>query len=168
MTDGTRPGVMLYFDAVRPALNRMDDAQAGALFRALIAYAETGALSELDPMTALAFDLLRPAIDRDGERYESTLEQRKYAVYCRECKKRGEQPLNISEWRLLHLSVDDRPISTDIGSYPTTSSSPSTSPSPSSSPSSSTSSSPSTGEDDAPSDPDARRAYFLDLLGGYK
>ena len=29
-----RPGVMLYFDAIRPAIRRMDEAQCGHLLRA--------------------------------------------------------------------------------------------------------------------------------------
>jgi len=86
-----RPGVMLYFDAVRPAISRLDETQCGALLRSLMDYAQYGVVPELDPMTGLAFDMLVPKIDRDAERYEETREQRQYAVYAREKKKkRGE------------------------------------------------------------------------------
>ncbi len=127
-----RPGVMIYFEAVRPALSRLDNEQCGALFRAIIDYAEYGTVSDLEPMTGMAFDLLRPKIDRDAEKYEESREQRLHAVYVREAKRRGEQPLPISEWRLhRELSSDNGPISPDIkeiGPYPSTTSSPSLSP----------------------------------------
>ena len=110
-----KPGVMLYFDSIRPALNRLDDQQCGSLFRAIIDYAEYGAVSDLEPMTGMAFDLLRPKIDRDAEKYEESREQRQHAVYAREAKRRGEQPLPISEWRLRReLSSDTCPMSSDI------------------------------------------------------
>ncbi len=95
-----RPGVMLYFDALRPAISRLDEAQCGALLRSLLDYAQYGALPELDPMTGLAFDMLVPKIDRDAERYEQGREQRQYAVYVREKKKNGEKTLSLADWRL--------------------------------------------------------------------
>ncbi len=95
-----RPGVMLYFDSVQPALRRLDDSQCGALFRAIMDYAEHGAVPELDLMSGMVFDLLRPALDRDAVRYEETREQRQYAAYSRESKRRGEQPMDVAEWRL--------------------------------------------------------------------
>ena len=122
MDKSKRPGTMIYFSDIKPALNRMDDAQCGRLLRAIVWYAETGEQPELDGVEALVFDMLIPKIDRDGERYEESREQRQYAVYCRETKKKGEQPLTISEWRLLRLSSSDNgPISPDIGRYPSTS-----------------------------------------------
>ncbi len=119
-----KPGVMLYFDSIRPALNRLDNEQCGALFRAILDYGEFGTVSDLEPMTGMVFDLLRPKIDRDAEKYEESREQRQHAVYAREAKRRGEQPLTFSEWRLhRELSSDNRPIPPDnenIGPYPST------------------------------------------------
>ena len=132
MADGkARPGVMIYFESVRPALSRLDNEQCGALFRAIIDYAEYGAVPDLEPMTGMVFDLLRPKIDRDAEKYEESREQRQHAVYVREAKRRGEEPLTLSEWRTnRELSSDNGPISPDIeniGSYPSTTISPATS-----------------------------------------
>ena len=132
MADGrARPGVMVYFDAVRPALSRLDNEQCGSLFRAILDYAEYGAVSDLEPMTGMVFDLLRPKIDRDAEKYEESREQRQHAVYVREARRRGEEPLTLSEWRTnRELSSDNGPISPDIeniGSYPSTTISPATS-----------------------------------------
>ena len=116
-----RPGVMLYFDALRPAISRLDEAQCGALLRSVLDYAQYGVVPELDPMTGLAFDMLVPKIDRDAERYEESREQRLYAVYVREMKKNGEQALSIEDWR---LSREASAVNENIGPYPSTSASP--------------------------------------------
>ena len=137
-----RPGVMLYFDALRPAISRLDEAQCGALLRSVLDYAQYGVVPELDPMTGLAFDMLAPKIDRDAERYEESREQRLYAVYVREKKKIGEQALSLADWRLSReaSAVNENigplsPVIENIGPYPSTSASPAatTTPSPSAS-----------------------------------
>ena len=126
-----RPGVMLYFDAVRPAISRLSEAQCGVLLRSVMDYAQYGVLPELDPMTGLAFDMLVPKIDRDAERYEESREQRQYAAYTREKKRSGEQPLSIAEWRLARLRANERdngPLRPDNGPLPSISASPSAAP----------------------------------------
>lgn len=110
----TRPGVVLYFDSLCPALARLSNEQNGMLLRGIVDYAQTGAIPELDNMTGLVFEMLRPSIDRDGERYAESVAQRRFAVYCREAKKRGEEPMSFEEWQ--------RVLSSDNGSYPTTTS----------------------------------------------
>ena len=117
-----RPGVILYFDTLCPALARLTNEQAGAMLRGIVDYAQTGAIPELDNMAGMAFDMLRPGIDRDGERYFEQIEQRRYAVYCREAKKRGADPISFESWQ--------RMISDDIGRYPTTTPASSSNPSP--------------------------------------
>ena len=141
---GNRPGVMIYFDDVSPALNCMDDAQCGRLFRAIVSYGKTGEVPSIDGMEGLVFAMLTPKIDRDGRRYAESKEQRQYAVYVRE-KKRAEEPyLSISEWRLLHTPSNGiGPIPPDNGSYPSTSTAVSTSASTAASASPSTPASPS-------------------------
>jgi len=120
-----RPGVMLYYDCIRPALKRLDDSQCGVLLRAIIDYAEYGVIPELDPMTGMAFDMLIPKLDRDAEKYEESREQRQYAVYVREKQKAGEPYMKITEWRLSKYKPPDiGPISPDngsVGPYPSTS-----------------------------------------------
>ena len=117
-----RPGVMLYFDAVRPAISRLDETQCGVLLRSVMDYAQYGVVPELDPMTGLAFDMLVPKIDRDAERYEESREQRQYAVYTREKKRSGEPVMSIGEWRLARLRADEK----DNGPLPSASTSAST------------------------------------------
>ena len=124
-----RPGVMLYFDAVRPAISRLDETQCGVLLRSVMDYAQYGVVPELDPMTGLAFDMLVPKIDRDAERYEESREQRQYAVYTREKKRSGEPVMSIGEWRLLRQREEEKnigPIRPDIGPLPSASTSTST------------------------------------------
>ena len=120
-----RPGVMLYFDDIRPAINRLDPGQSGALLRSILDYAQYGAVPELDPMTSLVFEMLMPKLDRDAERYEESREQRQYAVYAREKKKTGETCLSFAEWRLMRarssVHENNGPISPDpknIDPYP--------------------------------------------------
>ena len=164
-----RPGVMLYFDDVRPVISRLDEIQCGVLLRSVMDYAQYGVVPELDPMTGLAFDMLVPKIDRDAERYEESREQRQYAGYVREKKRSGEQALSIAEWRLARLRAgesdngpilpDNGPILPDNGPIPSTSASPSAStsatttasasPSTSLSPSADTSGEGSKGEEEA-------------------
>ena len=125
-----QPGFMVYFDSVRPALNRLDDTKCGQLFRAMVDYAEYGAVTDLDPLVGMVFDLLVPKLDRDAEKYEESREQRQHAVYVREAKRRGEQPLTLSEWRTNRETLSDNgPISPDnenIGPYPSPATSTST------------------------------------------
>ena len=116
-----RPGVMLYFDDVRPVISRLDVTQCGVLLRSVMDYAQYGVVPELDPMTGLAFDMLVPKIDRDAERYEESREQRQYAGYVRGKKGSGEPALSIAEWRLARLRAgepDNGPIRPDNGSIP--------------------------------------------------
>ncbi|MBQ3702535.1 MAG: hypothetical protein II885_07245 [Oscillospiraceae bacterium] len=120
-----RPGVMLYFEDIRPAINRLDPGQSGALLRSILDYAQYGEAPELDPMTSLVFEMLVPKIDRDAERYEENREQRQYAVYTREKKRNGESCLSFAEWRLMRSRSSEHenigPISPDpknIDPYP--------------------------------------------------
>ena len=128
-----RPGVMLYFDDVRPVISRLDEIQCGVLLRSVMDYAQYGVVPELDPMTGLAFDMLVPKIDRDAERYEESREQRQYAGYVREKKRSGEPVMSIAEWRLARMRENERdngplrpdngPIAPDNGPLPSASAS---------------------------------------------
>lgn len=105
MAADTRPGLMLFFDDVRPALARLNDAECGLLLRAIMNYAQYGEVIDLPQLVAMAFDFIRPQIDRDAMRYAERCEQSRHAVYIREAKKRGEQPLSFQEWRVMQSVV---------------------------------------------------------------
>lgn len=117
-----RPGMVVYFDLL-PAIKRLSMEQRGELFTALLSYGATGEVTELDQMTGLIFDFIRPKIDRDAERYEESCVQRRYAVYCREAKKDGANPLSYEQWAISDgigsISDGIGSISDGIGSYPT-------------------------------------------------
>ncbi len=132
-----RPGVVLYFDTIRPVIKRLSDAQCGTLLRSVIEYAQYGVVPELDAMTGMAFDLLVPKIDRDAERYEESREQRQYAAYTREKKKNGEDCLSYADWRLERGRTSEnenigpmQPEDESADPYPSTSTTTSTTTSP--------------------------------------
>lgn len=92
-----RPGFMLYFELV-PALSSMEDAEAGTLFKALMAYARYGEVQELTGLAAFAFDVVRPRIDRDAEVYAEKCRKNAYAAYLGAAKRRGETVVEYENW----------------------------------------------------------------------
>lgn len=92
------PGVMIYFNTINAFLPRMTNDEAGELFKAIVSYAQGGAVIDLDGIGGVALDLLRPVIDADAEKYGKTVDKRRYAVYCREAEKNGEKPLDFDGW----------------------------------------------------------------------
>ncbi|MBQ6404026.1 MAG: hypothetical protein IJI27_09000 [Oscillospiraceae bacterium] len=80
MVQKQMPGVMLYFDRLS-FLDRLDDAQTGRLFRAVIRYARDGAVPEIDDvMFGVAWDVLRPMVDYDAQRYAEVSEKRRQSA----------------------------------------------------------------------------------------
>ena len=86
-----RPGVMLYFDRMT-FLDRLDMTQRGELITAIIDYARDGAVPEInDPMLGMAWDVLRPVLDLDAERYEAICERNR-----RNGEQRKKKPVEAS------------------------------------------------------------------------
>lgn len=125
-----RPGVMFYFD-VRPCLKRLTDDDKGRLFEAILDYGEFGIIPEFDGMLGVAWDFIRPRLDRDAENYEKQVAQKQYAVFTREVKKKGIVPITFDQWKELSDDERDRLLSADVNRYPTRTTSPSITPSPS-------------------------------------
>lgn len=105
-----RPGFMLYFELV-PALSSMEDAEAGTLFKALMAYAQYGEVRDLTGLAAFAFEVMRGRIDQDAENYAEKCRKNAYAAYVREAQRRGETPLEYEVWC--------SPSPDDVKRYPT-------------------------------------------------
>ncbi len=76
---GKRPGVMLYFE-LRPCLKRLSDGEKGRLLAASLDYGEEGTEPTLEGMAALAWDFIRPRIDRDADHYREICERNRLAA----------------------------------------------------------------------------------------
>ena len=74
-----RPGVMLYFD-IEPGLKILGDPQRGKLLAAIMEYAHYGVVPDFeDPLLSMAWSFVKTSIDRDGERYQSNVHQKRIA-----------------------------------------------------------------------------------------
>lgn len=122
-----RPGIMLYFDILEP-IRALPDSDKGRLLVAMLEYGQDGIEPEFDGMLALAWGFVKPKIDRDKESYDRQIQQKKYASFAREVKKRGLSPVSFEDWGSLSDIERERLISADIGRYPTTTSTATTSP----------------------------------------
>ncbi len=112
-----RPGVMVYFDDFRNIAEFLTDEQIGVFMKAVVDYAEFGEepSAELEHTVRFAVKSIRSKIDRDGEKYQLTVMQRRYAVYSREVQKRGGEPIGFEEWLALEEVKATRAASTDNG-----------------------------------------------------
>ena len=88
---------MLYFDVRRP-LERLSKEQRGDLLTAILNFSEFGTEPNLDELTSICFEFIRPRLERDAKNYEEKVWKRKYAVQTREAEKRGEIMPPFDEW----------------------------------------------------------------------
>lgn len=93
-----RPGVMLYFDRLRPVLDTLSLESVGMLLHAIVDYVQYGAEPQLDGLTNFAFEMMRPSLDNDGERYEQVRQHGQYMAYCKKQKDKGEPALEEDEF----------------------------------------------------------------------
>ena len=104
-----RPGVIIYFSDIRPALNRLCSSDLGELFKAIIDYAEYGEISDLEnSMTGFIFETLQPKIDRDRERYDRKYLHALYMTYCRQTPE--DKRIPESEWIEIYQSTNSELI----------------------------------------------------------
>lgn len=115
-----KPGVMIYFD-IRPGLRRLTTEERGELFDVILDYAEFGKEPDVNGMVGLAWDLIRPKIDRDTCKYNEQITKKQYAVYVREEKKKGNKPLKFDDWLLSHDNTCNQQVSHDNNRHLTTS-----------------------------------------------
>ena len=74
MAANERPGFMIYFD-IEPAIEILNDAQLGKLFRAIVEYAHYGVIQDFDdPIIKMAWALTKPNLDRDQKSYEKKIQ----------------------------------------------------------------------------------------------
>lgn len=111
---GERPGVLFRFELL-DALEQLDPADAGQLFIAAMRYGKSGTAPTFqNPLLSVVWSFIKTAVDHDAEVYDGKILQRQHAVYCRECKRKGETPMDFDTWK--SSSYIDRcvPITSDI------------------------------------------------------
>ncbi len=99
-SDRERPGIMVYFEMLY-TLEHLDDEEAGKLFKAALRYGSTGEVPEFEGNRVLeiAWQNMRAAIDRDGDRYEGKKQHSRYSRYCGVEKDAGRVPLDFEDWK---------------------------------------------------------------------
>lgn len=100
-----RPGIMIYFDMLGP-IRVLPDAEKGRLLVAMLEYGQEGKVPQFDGMLALAWEFVKPKLDRDGETYENAKVQRKYAAFCKRLTALGLPKVVFEEW--LNMTEDER------------------------------------------------------------
>lgn len=125
-----RPGIMVYFDMMGP-LGKLQDADKGRLFWAMLEYGKSGIVPVFDGLALeLAWEFVKPKIDKDYKEYVRSVQRRQFATACRERKRRGEPDITFDEWLKTIGGCDNHMVSmmtNDDQWYPTTSTTPSTS-----------------------------------------
>lgn len=94
------PGVMLYFDRMRPIFALLDAEERGKLVLQIMDYAEFGAEPAFVSGGRLEslWPSIRKAVDQDAATYRKKCEQRKRAAQARwEREHGGKTPENVSD-----------------------------------------------------------------------
>ena len=116
-----KPGVILYFE-MRNVFEELSNEKRGILVSAILDYSEHGIQPDFRGSLRIAWASIQPQLDRDGENYAQKSQQRRYAVYIRECKKDGTLPLPFDEWLAPLSDSTQTKTSDDNKRYPTTTS----------------------------------------------
>ena len=117
-----RPGIMLYFDILGP-IRLLPDSDKGRLLVAMLEYGQSGIVPQFDGALALAWEFVKPKIDKDEEEYNLSVLRRQYATTCRERKRKGEPEITFDEWLKTNSNHDNQKpsmMTNDDQWYPTT------------------------------------------------
>ena len=124
-----RPGIMLYFDILEP-IRVLPDADKGRLLVAILEYGKDGVVPKFEGMLAMAWGFIQPRLDRDGESYENTKVQRKYAAFCKKRSNLNLPKIPFEEWQEMDederlrlvtaVTESERPVDFDEPRFPTT------------------------------------------------
>lgn len=130
-----RPGIMIYFDMLGP-IRVLPDEDKGRLLIAMLEYGQSGIAPQFDGMLALSWEFIKPKLDRDGETYENSKIQRKYAAFCKRRTALNLPKVLFEEWISLSDNERERMVTGDneplravnfvASRYPTTTASTST------------------------------------------
>lgn len=115
-----RPGIMVYFDMMGP-LKKLPDADKGRLFWAMLEYGKNGTVPDFDGLAlSLAWEFVKPKIDKDEAEYNLSVQRRQYATVCRERKRKGEPEISFDEWVMTIEHQKTSMMTNDDQWYPTT------------------------------------------------
>ena len=137
--EGTRPGVMLYFETLQ-AIEELEAEDAKQIMSAILHYSRDGELPALQGTLAAVWSLIRSGLDRDRSRYGEKQVRGLWLTYCRKCKSAGDTPLSFEEWVSSQhdnttLPLVERTVNEAVNvASPTTTPSPTTTVSPSGTP----------------------------------
>lgn len=113
-----KPGTMFYFD-ILPALEKLSAEKVGTLFLVSMRYAQTGEAPAFDDVVLdFAWELIKPGIDRDSQRYTDKRARGDWLTYCRRCKQESIEPMDFETWR---ERTDNGALQSDTDTLPTTS-----------------------------------------------
>lgn len=88
--NGKQPGIMFYFET-RSCLKRLTLEEKGALFEAILDYGEHEIEPDLDDRLLIAWDFIKPRIDRDRTTYETKCEKARRSAAARWKKEREQE-----------------------------------------------------------------------------
>ncbi len=110
-----RPGVVFRFEWLS-TLEKLSDA-AKARFLMACLHRGKDLTVEIDLSGLTVQDSIRletlweqavPVVDSDGESWADSIMQRKYAGYSSACKRKGETPLSLEDYRLWYETMQER------------------------------------------------------------
>ena len=107
----SEPGIIVYFDIMEP-LGQLSDAERGQLFWAMLEYGRDGVEPDFRKKDlAIVWGFIRPKLERNKAAYKNTVLQKRYAVACRERKRKGLEDISFEEWK----ELSDESASSVIG-----------------------------------------------------
>ena len=92
-----RPGIMLYFDILGP-IRLLPDDDKGRLLVAMLEYGQYGIAPEFNGALALAWEFVKPKLDKDEEAYKDSVVQREYAAFCKKRRRLNLPKIPFAEW----------------------------------------------------------------------
>lgn len=114
-----RPGTIIYFDLLED-LADFSDEEAGQLLRALLLYGTTGEVPCFsDRGMKAVWRKIQAWADRDSQKYDRAVLQRRYAVYCRKMRQEEQEPLSFTEWAEEQCTGDNEQTSSVYSRQPT-------------------------------------------------
>ena len=102
---------MLIYFSLRPAIKRLTLEEKGALFEAILDYAQSGVYPDFDGVLGICWDFVQPLIDADGENYRVKCENAKKAIEARWAKEKSTQVYERIQTNTEHTNNNTIPVS---------------------------------------------------------